>query len=292
MAVIGLVILTIAFLVAIFAGQVAPYDPDAPVDVTVDDIYAPPSAGHLLGKDDVGKDVFSNFIYGSRVSLIVGFFAAFISVFIGGVIGITAGFFGGRVENVLMRFTDIILVIPRLPLEIVIIAITSPSLSNIILVIGLLGWTGTARLVRSQTIVVKQRKFVVRARSIGSSNLYIIWRHIVPLVFPLIATNTVLVLSLAILEESTLSFLGLGDPLVLSWGQMLNFAWKRAAVSVGAWWAMLPPGFGIVWVVVGATFLGKGLERIFNPRLEIHHLSVGDEMVDRGVEKKGKTPHE
>ena len=283
----GIIMLLIALIIAVFAPRIAPYDPYADIKVGIMDIYAPPSAEHLLGTDDAGRDVLSNFIYGARVSLIVGFFAAFISVVIGGLIGISAGFYGGKVELILMRFTDIMLVIPALPLAVVLVALTSPSLGNIIFVIGILGWTTTARLVRSQTLSVKERKFVLRARSIGSGNAHIIRRHIFPLVLPLMVANTVLVISLAILEESTLSFLGLGDPTMISWGQMLNFAFTRGGVSSGAWWALVMPGLGIVWVVLGLTFLGHGLEQIFNPRLEAHHLSVGKNMVARGKEGAG-----
>ena len=274
MGLVGLVMLVTAVLVALFAGVIAPYDPKAPVPITIDDIYAAPNGEHLLGKDDAGKDVLSNFIYGSRVSLTVGFFASFISIFIGGVIGIVSGFYGGRVENLLMRFTDIMLVIPDLPLAVVLVALTRPRLSNIIFVIGILGWTGTARLVRSQTLAVKQRKFVLRARAVGAGNWHIIRKHIFPLVLPLIVVNTVLVISLAILNESTLSFLGLADPTAVSWGQMLNYAFTRGATSAGAWWALVMPGFGIVWVVLGCTLLGHGLEQVLNPRLESHHLSA------------------
>jgi peptide/nickel transport system permease protein len=283
----GIIMLLIALIIAVFAPRIAPYDPYADIKVGIMDIYAPPSAQHLLGTDDAGRDVLSNFIYGARVSLIVGFFAAFISVVIGGLIGISAGFYGGKVELILMRFTDIMLVIPALPLAVVLVALTSPSLGNIIFVIGILGWTTTARLVRSQTLSVKERKFVLRARSIGSGNAHIIRRHIFPLVLPLMVANSVLVISLAILEESTLSFLGLGDPTMISWGQMLNFAFTRGGVSSGAWWALVMPGLGIVWVVLGLTFLGHGLEQIFNPRLEAHHLSVGKNMVARGKEGAG-----
>jgi oligopeptide/dipeptide ABC transporter ATP-binding protein len=273
MGVAGLIMLGTALLTAIFAPQLAPYDPAAAVDVTIDDIYAAPTAAHLLGSDDAGKDVLSGFIYGARVSLFVGFFASVISILIGGVTGIIAGFYGGRVESILMRFTDIMLVIPDLPLIVVIIALTKPSIWNIIFVIGLLGWTTTARLVRSQTLAVKSRKFVLRARALGAGNPHIIRHHIIPLVMPLIVVNTVLVMSLAILNESTLSFLGLGDPTALSWGQMLNFAFSRGAMSAGAWWVLVTPGFGIVWVVLGLTLLGQGLEQVLNPRLETHHLS-------------------
>ena len=289
MGMVGLVMMILAILTAVFARQLAPYDPKEAVRVTIDDIYALPSPDHLLGTDDAGKDVLSNFIYGSRVSLMVGFFASFISIFIGGVLGVVAGFYGGRVENTLMRITDIMLVIPDLPLMVVVIALTKPSIWNIIFVIGLLGWTTTARLVRSQTLAVKSRKFVLRARAIGSGNMHIIRHHIIPLVMPLLVVNTVLVISLAILNESTLAFLGLGDPTALSWGQMLNFAFRRGAMSTGAWWVLVTPGFGIVWVVLALTLLGQGLEQVLNPRLETHHLSTAPSGSDQVFEHGEKT---
>ena len=287
MGVIGLLMLAFAVAVALFASWIAPYDPNTTVRVTIDNIYAPPDTTHWLGTDDAGKDVLTNLIYGTRVSLIVGFFASFISLVIGGVVGLIAGFYGGRVENVLMRLTDILLVIPDLPLLIVLIALLGRGLGVLIFVIGILGWTGTARVVRSQTLSVRERKFVHRARAIGAGNLYIIRRHIFPLVFPLMVVNAVLVISAAILNESTLAFLGLGDPTRLSWGQMLNFAFNRGGMSAGAWWSLVPPGVAIIWVVLGLTLLGNGLERVFNPRLETHHLSVRDEMVARPVQVVG-----
>ncbi|HLF26251.1 MAG TPA: ABC transporter permease [Anaerolineae bacterium] len=287
MAVTGAIMLALVLAMAIGAPLIAPYDPKAATTVTIDDIYAPPNAAHALGADDAGKDVLSNFIYGSRVSLTVGLFASFISIVIGGAIGIAAGFYGGRVENVLMRFTDVMLVIPELPLAIVLVALIGPSLVNIILVIGILGWTTTARLVRAQTLSVKQRKFVLRARAIGAGNLHLIRRHIFPLVLPLMVVNTVIVISGAILTESSLSFIGLADPTTLSWGQMLYYAFGRGAMSAGALWVLLPPGFGIVWVVLACTLLGQGLEQIFNPRLESHHLAPGEQMVTGA--KAGRT---
>ena len=175
-------------------------------------------------------------------------------------------------------------------MAVVIVALTKPSLWNIIFVIGILGWTGTARLIRAQTLAVKQRKFVLRARAVGAGRAYIIRRHIFPLVLPLVVVNTVLVISLAILNESTLSFLGLGDPTALSWGQMLNFAFTRGAMSAGAWWALVVPGFGIVWVVLACTLLGHGMEQVLNPRTEAHHLSVGPNMVARTLEGNARVP--
>ena len=269
---LGSFMLTLAVLMAVFAPWIAPYDPKTTTRVTIDMIYARPDAAHWLGTDDAGRDVLTNLIYGARVSLFVGFFASFISLVIGGFVGLLSGFLGGRTDNMMMRLTDILLVIPDLPLMIVLIALLGRGMSVLILVIGVLGWTGTARVVRSQTLSVRERKFVHRARAIGAGPLYIIRRHIFPLVFPLMVVNALLVISAAILNQSTLAFLGLGDPTRLSWGQMLNFAFRRGAMSAGAWWALVPPGAAIIWVVLGLTLLGNGLERIFNPRLERHHL--------------------
>ncbi len=280
--IVGLAMLVVIILMAIFAPAIAPYDSSSSAEFQVGDIYNPPSAAHWFGTDDAGQDVFSNFVFGARVSLIVGFFAAFISIIIGGVLGLVAGFFGGRWENLLMRFTDIMLVIPDLPLMVVIVALTKPSLMNIIFVIGILGWTTTARVVRSQTLAVKSRKFVLRARAVGAGNGHIIAHHILPLVMPILVVQAVLVVSLAILNESTLSFLGLGDPTALSWGQMLNYAFGRGAMSIGAWWALLFPGLGIVWVVLGLTLLGQGLEQVLNPRLDTHHLMPSKPTVQSG----------
>lgn len=285
-AVFGVAMLLTVILVAVFAPVIAPYDPKSSAGVGTTDIYNPPSAQHWLGTDDAGKDIFSTFLYGARVSLTVGFFVSFISVFIGGTIGLVAGYYGGRVENLLMRFTDTMLVIPDLPLIVVIVALTKPSLLNIIFVIGIFGWTTTARIVRSQTLSVKSRKFVLRARGIGAGNPHIIRHHILPLVMPILVVNAILVISTAILNESTLSFIGLGDPTAISWGQMLNFAFTRGAMSAGAWWALVVPGFGIVWVVLSLTLLGHGLEQVLNPRLESHHLMPGRPTVQSGAENE------
>ena len=171
------------------------------------------------------------------------------------------------------------------------VALIGPSLVNIILVIGILGWTTTARLVRAQTLSVKQRKFVLRVRAIGAGNRHIIRHYIFPLVLPLMVVNTVIVISGAILTESSLSFIGLADPTTLSWGQMLYYAFGRGAMSAGALWVLLPPGFGIVWVVLACTLLGQGLEQIFNPRLESHHLSTGEKsMAGANAGRPAQTP--
>ena len=272
MGAIGLSMLTVAVLVAVFAPVLAPYDPYANVRVTIFDIYQPPSPAHPLGTDDGGKDVLSSLIYATRVSLLVGFTAAAITAVVGGLIGIVAGYRAGRTGTVLMSFTDFFLVIPEIALQIVIVAIAGQSLLNIILVIGLLGWSTTARLVRSQTLSVRERKFVLRAKAIGAGDRHILQKHVLPALLPLMIANTVLIVSLAILSESTLAFIGLGDPTLISWGQMLNFAFNRGAISAGAWWAYWPPGMAIVWVVLATTLLGTALEDVLNPRLKRHHL--------------------
>ena len=283
---VGAMMLLVAIGVAVFAPWLAPYDPYAPVQITFEDIFQDPSPGHLLGTDDGGKDVLSALTYGARVSLLVGFTAAAIAIFIGAVVGIVAGYQRGWFGSLLMRITDVFLVIPDLALMIVLVAIFGPSLRTIIIVIGILGWTSTARLVRAQTLSVRERKYVMRAKAVGAGDAHILRHHILPAVLPLMLANMVLVVSLAILDESSLAFLGLGDPTVISWGQMLNFAFDRGAVSAGAWLALLAPGFAIVWVVLGTTLLGTALEDALNPRLKRHHLETpgADVARDRSIE--------
>jgi peptide/nickel transport system permease protein len=271
MGILGaLMIITVVFI-AIFAPLIAPYDPDEKIDVEPGDLLAPPDAEHVLGRDDAGKDVLSQLMYGARVSLTVGFVASFMAMFIGTTVGLMAGYYGGRIGNTLMRLVDFLLVIPDLPLMMVLISMWGRGLWKIILVIGLLGWTYTARLVRSQVLSIKERQFVLRAKALGASNFRIIMRHIFPQVLPIILAQSVLSISGAIIAESSLSFLGLGDPMLISWGMMLNFAFERA-ISRMAWWFILPPGFAIIWISLGLVLVGSTLEEIINPRLKTHHL--------------------
>jgi peptide/nickel transport system permease protein len=216
--------------------------------------------------------------------LIVGFTASFFSMFIGTTVGLSAGYYGGRVSTVLMRFVDFLMVIPDLPLMLVIISVWGRGLWKIILVISLLYWTYTARLVRSQVLSIKERQFVLRSRALGGSNFRIIWRHVFPQVVPLIIAQAVLDISASIIAESSLAFLGLGDPTLVSWGMMLNFAFERA-VSRMAWWFLLPPGFAIVWVSLAIILIGNALEEIVNPRLRTHHLFNPRNMVSLAVGK-------
>jgi peptide/nickel transport system permease protein len=275
------------FFIAIFAPLLTPY---TPTEVIRDEsgrglTFTPPSIHGPLGTDDAGHDVWTQLVYGARISLTVGFLAGFVAMFVGSFFGIMAGYYGGRVDNLLMRITDILLVIPDLPLILVLVAtlrqmdLSISPLVVLTLVIGLLYWTSTARLIRSQVLTIKERQFVARARAIGAGDGHIIRRHILPQIMPLIVANTVLILSTAILVESGLAFLGLGDPTHPSWGTMLNFAFDRSAITNGAWWFYLPPGLAIVWVTLGCVLLGNVLEEMLNPRLTGHHLDGEGNMI-------------
>jgi peptide/nickel transport system permease protein len=260
---VGLAILTVFFGIAIFAPIFAHFD-SGKFSLN---IFQPPSKGHLLGTDDVGRDVFTELLNGSRISLLVGIIASAISVAIGGALGILSGFFGGWTDEGMMRFTDIFLVIPALPFMLLIAALAGSSLINIILVIGVLSWPSTARIVRSQVLTIRERTYIERARAIGSGEMHIIRKHILPNVIPLLFANTILIIAVAILTESTLAFLGLGDPLVISWGSMLHYAFVSLAMSNGAWWYFVPPGFCIALVVLSFTMLGYAIDEILNPKL-------------------------
>jgi len=286
----------VAVLVAVFAPALTEYDPSEIIrDANNRALtFAPPEVHGVLGTDDAGHDVWSQLIFGSRISLTVGFLAGFIAMFVGSALGIMAGYFGGKIDTLIMRVTDVLLVIPDLPLMLVLVAtirqmeLKISPLAVLIVVIGLLYWTSTARLIRSQTLTIKERQFVARARAIGAGHWHIIRKHILPQLMPLIVANTVLILSTAILIESGLAFLGLGDPTQPSWGTMLNFAFDRSAISNGAWWFYLPPGIAILWVSLGCILLGNVLEEMLNPRLAAHHLEGETGMIAIAeVESKG-----
>ncbi|MFL6058777.1 MAG: ABC transporter permease, partial [Rubrobacteraceae bacterium] len=266
MGMAGLAILTVFVVLALFADVLVPEArlsvteaPGAPLE--------PPSSRFWLGTDELGRSVLDLVIQGSQISLLVGFLATAISMVIGSLVGISAGYFGGGIGALLMRFTDWFLVIPFLPLAIVLGAILGRSLFVIALVIGLVTWAGTARVVRAQVLALKERPYVERARALGASNRQIIARHILPNVFPLIFANTILVVAVAILTETTLSFLGLGDPFSVSWGSILESAYAEGAISLGAWWYLVPPGVCVVLVVLGFTMCGYAFDEILDPRL-------------------------
>src|SRR5512146_804826 len=284
---VGGFLLLAAVAAALLAPILTPYQPtDTMRDAAGHPLtFASPSEHPPLGTDDAGRDLWTELIYGARISLTVGFVAGFMAMFVGSLFGVTAGYFGGWIDNLLMRTTDVLLVIPDLPLMLVLVATlrqmnlhVSP-LVVLVFVIGLLYWTSSARLIRSQVLTIKERQFVARARAIGAGNSHIILKHILPQIMPLIVANTVLIVSTAILIESGLAFLGLGDPTQPSWGTILNFAFDRNAITNGAWWFYLPPGIAIVWVSLGCVLLGNVLEEMLNPRLTGHHLEGDRNMV-------------
>lgn len=223
----------------------------------------------LLGTDFSGADVYTQTIYGARISLLVGLLAAGIGISLGLVVGLLAGFLGKFVDEVLMRFTDMMLVIPSLPLLIVLVAVLGPNIWNLILVIGFLGWMGFARIVRSQVLTIRERPFVEAARASGAGPGRIIMKHVFPNIVSLTYVNLALTVPGAILAEAALSFLGLGDPSVISWGNMFNHIEASQALQrvPPVWWWVLPPGFGIALVSLSFILIGYALDEIFNPRL-------------------------
>jgi peptide/nickel transport system permease protein len=268
--ILGLTVLTLFILVAIFAPLLEPYDPRAKTG----DVYEPPSSAHWLGTDDGGADMLSLVIAGSRVSLIVGFAAALVAMLIGGTIGLWSGFYGGKSDTVLMRITDYTLVIPDIPLMIIVAALFGRSLTNIILIIGIIYWTSTARLIRAQTKSVRERAYVTRARALGAGNQRLIRKHVLPQVLPLLIANTVITIAIAIFAETYITFLGLGDPALISWGKLIENAFDGDAVLNDAWWAIVPPGVCVTLVILACTMIGMGMEDALNPRLRVGHLSV------------------
>ena len=255
---------------AVLAPVLAPYD----LHEQVGPVFGRPSWSHPLGLDDGGIDMVTLLMWGARISLVVGFAATFVSMVIGGAIGVTAGYFGGKVDTILMRITDYFLVIPDVPLMIIVAAIWGPSLFHIVIVIGILLWTSTARVIRAQVKSVRERVYVKRARSLGASHMRVVLRHVLPQVAPLLIANTVLTIAVAIFDETALAFLGLSDPSRISLGKMIENAFKRAAISTGAWWAIVPPGVLVAVIILACSLLGGAIEDALNPRLRVAHLSA------------------
>jgi peptide/nickel transport system permease protein len=262
----GLVVLVLFAIVAICAPLIV--DPAGLSRTEASgEILARPSSSFLLGTDEYGRSVLTLLIYGARVSLLVGLFATVISMVLGTIIGIASGFIGGRTGGLLYRLTEWFLVIPFLPLALVLATLLGGSLFTVGLVIGVTSWPGTALLIRSQTLSIKQRPYLERARVLGAGSWHQMARHILPNVMPMVFANTTLTVAGAILAETTLSFLGFGDPSRVSWGTMLESAFNNGALTLGAWWFLFPPGICVVLVVLSFTLVGQALEEIFNPRL-------------------------
>lgn len=226
-----------------------------------------PSSQFWLGTDDNGRSVLTLLIWGARISLFVGLTATLISILIGTLVGLTSGYFGGWVGAVLFRLTEWFLAIPFLPLAIVLATVLGRSLLNIVIVIGVTSWAGTALLIRSQVLSIRERAYLERSRALGAGHAHLIRRHVLPNVMPIVFANTTLCVAVAILSETTLSFLGLGDPTRVSWGSMLDDAYSVGAITTGSWWFFVPPGVCVVLVVLAFTLVGQALEAVVNPRL-------------------------
>jgi peptide/nickel transport system permease protein len=250
------------FMVSVLAPWLAPYDPSS---IDLKQILMPPSWDHPFGTDPLGRDVLSRMIWGTGISLKVGFVATGISILIGMLLGAVAGYYGGWVDALIMRFVDVMLCFPAFFLILAVIALLEPSIWNIMIVIGLTGWMGVTRLVRADFISLKEREFVLAARVIGASDLRIIFRHILPNAMASVLVAATLGVAGAILTESALSFLGIGvQPPTPSWGNILTAGKDNIDT---AWWLSLYPGMAILVTVLGYNLLGEGLRDALDPRL-------------------------
>jgi peptide/nickel transport system permease protein len=261
-AIIAAVILIALTVLVFLAPVIAPYKFEA---IDLRNIRKPPNLKHLMGTDDLGRDLFTRILYGGRISLSIGLFSALVATIFGSLVGAAAGFYGGRIDNLLMRFTDIVYSIPTLPLMIVLSAFTKSAIPFMILIIGLLSWMPTARVVRGSVLSLKERDFITAARMIGMRDWWIILRHILPNTLGPIIVGATLGVGGAIITESSLSFLGLGvQPPVPSWGNMLQDSQTSMATKP---WLTIFPGLAILITVLCINFIGDGLQDAMDPTL-------------------------
>jgi len=268
---IGLMILLVFVLMAV-SGPIYVYirgeeiyHPLKGVDPVIKGV-SPPSIRHPLGTDHLGRDLLAQLMYGAQTSFLIGITAAAMAVFIGTSVGLTAGYFGGAIDNLLMRIVDIMMVLPGLPLIIITAAaIGKQSIWIIVFLIAILGWAGTARVIRSQTLSLRERPFVEAARVAGASDTRIIFKHIAPNVLPLTTLYLTLGIPGVIITEAAISFLGLGDPSKVSWGMMLQWAFTTGNTYNPYW--LFPPGLCITLMALAFYLIGRGMEEIINPRL-------------------------
>jgi peptide/nickel transport system permease protein len=266
----GMLGLAVLIVFAVLAVTAPLLFPPSTIEVTqaTGQPFEPPSWEYPLGTDDSGRSVLALIVWGARISLLVGLAATLLSMFIGTTVGISAGHFRGWFGSALDRVTDWFLVIPYLPLAIVLATILGRSLFVIIIVIGVTSWPGTARLIRAQTLSVEGRPYLERSKALGAGNVHQMTKHVLPNVMPLVLANTTLAVSISILSETTLSFLGLGDPTAVSWGSILEQAFSSGAISQGAWWYLGSPGVCVVLVVLAFNLIGRAVEDILDPREE------------------------
>ncbi len=268
LALIGAVVLAVLIGVAIFAPALAPYDPLESV-LKPDGGLAylePPSSAHWLGTNTLGRDLFSQVLVGTRVALMVGFVAAFLVTLVGTTVALLAGYYRGFVDDVLMRLVDVAYSIPLEPLAIVVLSFLEPSIWNIILVVAALAWRAPARVIRAQVLSLVERPFVKAARVSGAGDPRIIFLHIAPNIFAISHVYVAITFGWAVVAETSISFLGFGDPRAISWGQILHQAFLSGAIRLAWWWAV-PPGVCIMVTVMSVFFIGRAFESVLNPRL-------------------------
>ncbi len=262
-AVLGILIICLLILAAFLAPVISPYGQS---EQNLYKRLLPPSSEHFFGTDDLGRDVFTRMLFGSRISLAVGFISVFIILFIGTFLGIVSGYFGGKIDSVIMRFTDIILCFPTFFLILLIIAFLEPNIFNVMAVIGLTSWPGLARLVRAEVLSLKEREFISVAKMMGVNNLKIFVVHILPNIISPLMVYASLAIGGAILTESALSFLGLGvQPPMSSWGQILTSGKDYIYI---AWWLSIFPGLAILITVLAFNLIGEAIRDVFDPKEE------------------------
>jgi peptide/nickel transport system permease protein len=265
MSLVGLILFLSFVLMAVFSLELAPYDPWMRFEP-----YLRPCSGHLLGTNDMGNDILSELIYSTRISLLVGFAASVMATLIGTIVGLLAGYYRGITDEILMGITDIFLMIPQIPLIIVIASFLRPSFWIVAILMGTLWWTSTARVVRSRTLQVREMGFVQASRALGFSDIHIIFTDVLPNTCHVIAPKFLLSIASAMIAEASISFLGLGDPTMKSWGTMINFAFTRGGFINGYWWWYLTPGLCITLFVLCVVLMGFAWEEQerTNQRLE------------------------
>ncbi len=266
---VSLIIFVICILLAIFGPYLAPYDAQERSYDAADKLVrlAPPSWDHLLGTTLLGRDVFSQMLWGARPALIVGILTALGTVIIGMNVGLVSGYFGGKIDTILMRITDIFLGLPFLPFIIVLLALTERNIWTIILAMMAVMWRSTARIVRAEVLSLRERQFIAAARTTGASDVDIIYREIAPNVMPLALIGVTFALAWAIITEASIGFLGFSDPNVVSWGSIIYEAYASQMMYRAPWW-VLPPGIAIMILVTAVYFIGRAYEEVINPRLK------------------------
>jgi peptide/nickel transport system permease protein len=258
----GFLILLVMMAAALLAPLIAPYDPhqQSPSALLV------PSVSHWLGTNHVGQDIWSRLLFGARTSLLVGFGVGVLATLLGTIFGVSAALIGGLYERVVMRLVDAFIVIPMVIVIILVAAYIKPSILVLIVLLALLSWQGGARIIWAQALSEKEREYIAAARSFGAGNFYIAWRHIIPVLGPILMVDFIYGIRRAVFMEAGLAFLGISDPATISWGMMMRDALSFSYLNVWQWW-LVPTGIALSMTIVGLTFIGHGVEPIIDPRL-------------------------